>query len=521
VHSLVGGCLGLSTVSIVTPPDAVRAGGFDGGVLQDLRFDWGEVPYTSEAVIVSNHINQKVLQRSRGGSALQRLAYQSCTYYNNGRTHADYSRFAEDHQGGVILLPYGAREEFADECNFVMAVAFRETRVDAQEGRAVDFALPRELPEKLLLPVAAFVMAAFVRQGMAVRIDIECPQASDNGRNPHAHGYVAMRVLEPDGFGLKEPEWNRQFRRDSGRYFRAVIAARVTLACALVGVAAHMDPRRNEERGLPKPERRYPAPLWRMYDRLSYVAPIENLKAERKRKKEKLRTLSAPQVNTSGTVVVSNAVSNRDPMSEGERNQRMNFLVPFVQDLGVETRGSSAGILLATSGGSVLFDGEALTVEGTAGHAQAQLIIKLAGILDWPAMVVEGDSRSTDEIILAGIPVGLTATNTCASAGAIRLITKKYPNLLADVIRPFDPCSIVDGALKHAAATFKMVELTRVEYELPGTEHPTAEEEERRKSADLLIQNWMALQNERVQSNSSRGVGGPGALADSPEGKPP
>jgi hypothetical protein len=77
----------------------------------------GEVPYTSESAILSNHINQKVLQRSRGGSALQRIAYQSCTYYNNGRSHADYSQFAGDHQGGVILLPYGARAEFADECN--------------------------------------------------------------------------------------------------------------------------------------------------------------------------------------------------------------------------------------------------------------------------------------------------------------------------------------------------------------------------------------------------------------------
>jgi hypothetical protein len=191
---------------------------------------------------VSNHINSKVIQRSRGGSALQRLVYQTCTYYNNGKSHADYSRFAGDHPGGLVLLPDGADPEFADECNFVMAVAFRETRVNAQEGRAVDFALPRELPEELLLPVASFVIAAFVRQGMAVRIDIECPQASDNGRNPHVHAFLAMRVLEPDGFGQKAREWNQQFRYDSGRYFRAVIAARVTLGCALVGVRSPHGP---------------------------------------------------------------------------------------------------------------------------------------------------------------------------------------------------------------------------------------------------------------------------------------
>jgi hypothetical protein len=472
---------------------------------------------------LSNHINQKVLQRRRGGSALQRLAYQSCTYYNNGRSHADYSKFAGDHRGGVILLPQGAREEFADECNFVMAVAFRETRVDAQEGRTVDFSLPRELPATLLLPVAAFVMAAFVRQGMAVRVDVECPQASDNGLNPHAHGYLAMRVLEPDGFGLKEREWNHQFLRDSGRYFRAVIAARVTLACALVGVAAHMDPRSNKERRLPEPEQRYPDALWRMHDRLGHVAPIENLKLERERKrKNSTETLSAPRVNTSGMVAVRNAVSNGHPLSEEQRNQHMNFLVPLLmQELGVETRGSGTGILLATADGAVHFDGEAFTVEGTTGHAQTHLIIKLAAALDWPAMVVEGDSRSTDEIIFAGIPTGLTAINISASVDTIRLITKKYPKLLADVVRPFDPCCTIDGALKHAAATFKMAELMRVEYVMPGAEHPAAEEEERRKSADLLIKNWMELQNERVQNNSSRAAAVLGTRPDSPEGTPP
>jgi hypothetical protein len=134
---------------------------FDARLLRALPLDWGQVPYTSE-VIVSGHIHQTVLQSSRGGSALQRLAYQSCTYYNNGRSHADYSRFAGQHRGAVILLPDGASAEFADELQFVMAVAFRETRVNAQEGRTVDFALPRELPVELLLPVAAFVMAHFV-----------------------------------------------------------------------------------------------------------------------------------------------------------------------------------------------------------------------------------------------------------------------------------------------------------------------------------------------------------------------
>jgi hypothetical protein len=64
-----------------------------------------------------------------------------------------------------------------------------------------------------------------------------------------------------------------------------------------------------------------------------------------------------------------------------------------------------------------------------------------------------------------------------------------------------------------------MAELTRVEYVMPGAEHPAAEEEQRRKSADLLIKNWMELQNERVQNDSSREIQPLGTLPD--ESKPP
>jgi hypothetical protein len=155
----------------------------------------------------------------------------------------------------------GASAEFADDCTFVVATGFRETRADAQAGRTVDFSLPRELPNELLLPVAAYAMAAFVEQGMAVRIDIECPPASDNAPNPHAHCYVAQRVLGPDGFGRKGREWNEQFLRNMGRHVRAVIAERVTRACAMLGVAAYVDPRTNEERGLPQPEERIPSKI--------------------------------------------------------------------------------------------------------------------------------------------------------------------------------------------------------------------------------------------------------------------
>lgn len=231
------------------------------------------------------HIELGVIQRKKGNTALRRLAYQMNTYFNDGISHGDYGRFSGDHLAGAILLPRGSSAEFKDECNFVCAVGFREARVDGQQGRTIDFSLPRELPKDLLLPAAAFALAPFVDRGMATRIDIECPRASDNGWNPHGHAYLSQRYLEATGFGNKGREWNALFLRNLGRYVRAVIAGRVTLACALLGVAAHMDPRRNEVRGLQPPEARIVEHHWRMRERGVDVASIEELKAARLEKR--------------------------------------------------------------------------------------------------------------------------------------------------------------------------------------------------------------------------------------------
>jgi hypothetical protein len=290
------------------------------------------------------HIEQGVVQRTKRNTALRRLAYQMNTYFNDGISHGDYSRFAGDHLGGVILLPPGSSAEFADECNFVYAVGFSEVRADAQEGRTIDFSLPRELPSELLLPVAAFAMAPFAAQGMALRIDIECPLASDQFGNPHGHVFLSQRYLEANGFGNKGREWNAVFLRNMGRYVRAVIAARVTLGCALLGVSAYMDPRSNKVRGLQQPEERIPRALWRMHERGINVAPIEKLRAARLKKK-------ASGVDSAGSaktgdrpkgVVIRNAVSSHLPPTDEERQQRINFVVPLALDAQAEACGSSS-----------------------------------------------------------------------------------------------------------------------------------------------------------------------------------
>ena len=70
------------------------------------------------------------------------------------------------------------------------------------------------------------------------------------------------------------------------------------------------------------------------------------------------------------------------------------------------TRESRDEIELATDDGAIIFDGETFTITNIASPSQAKLVVTLTKKLGWPALVVEGDSKSTDEIFLAGVPQG-------------------------------------------------------------------------------------------------------------------
>jgi hypothetical protein len=139
--------------------------------------------------------------------------------------------------------------------------------------------------------------------------------------------------------------------------------------------------------------------------------------------------------------------------------------------------------VLTTRDGLLSFDSETFVTEGKAGRAQAQLIVKLAEALDWPALLVKADSSSADEIIIAGVPLGLTAINMCASDTAIRLIQKNYGHLLADAIGPLDPCNVVDHLLK---AKPDKVEQTDFDSDVPEPKATRADEEDHRQSGALL-----------------------------------
>ena len=156
-------------------------------------------------VIAICHIPIKIIQRSKGKSAVAAAAYGSGTKLTNewdGLTH-DYTR-----KGGVvhaeIMLPAHAPPEFADRSTLWNSVEQIEKARDSQLAREVEVALPRELiPEQQLALVRAYVKDNFVDAGMCA--DFALHDKGDG--NPHAHILLTIRPLKENG------EWGAKCRK--------------------------------------------------------------------------------------------------------------------------------------------------------------------------------------------------------------------------------------------------------------------------------------------------------------------
>ena len=143
------------------------------------------------------HCPIKIIQRSRGRSAVAAAAYRSGTKLTNewdGLTH-DFTR-----KGGVvhteIMLPAHAPPGFSDRSTLWNSVEMNEKSKNSQLAREIEIALPVELDRgQQLALVRSFVKDSFVDSGMCADFAIH-----DKGTgNPHAHIMLTIRPLEKDG----------------------------------------------------------------------------------------------------------------------------------------------------------------------------------------------------------------------------------------------------------------------------------------------------------------------------------
>lgn len=178
-----------------------------------------------------------VISRSAGRSAVGASAYRSasavaCAAYRAGekakddryeKTH-DYSK-KQNVLHAEIITPEGAPDWMKDREKLWNAVEAGEKRKDARLAKEVVLVLPRNLDtEQHKEVVERFIHDNITKHNLVADYAIHSPEASDGGRNPHAHIMFTLRPVEGDGFGKKltgfknpldspdlVPEWRKAY----------------------------------------------------------------------------------------------------------------------------------------------------------------------------------------------------------------------------------------------------------------------------------------------------------------------
>jgi Ti-type conjugative transfer relaxase TraA len=156
------------------------------------------------------HFSAKVIQRSHGRSAVAAAAYRSASELEDERLGQTFDYRAKD---GVvhseIIAPDGSPGRWQDRSVLWNEIEAIERRKDAVLAREIEFALPRELSQAEGIALARdFVREQFVARGMVADLNVHWPRDPDGEVKPHAHVMLSMRVVDGDGFGRKQRDWN-------------------------------------------------------------------------------------------------------------------------------------------------------------------------------------------------------------------------------------------------------------------------------------------------------------------------
>jgi hypothetical protein len=146
------------------------------------------------------HLNIRIVQRSKGSSAVAGAAYQA-----GEKLFSEYDQKSKDHRRKQpevvyteILLPANAPPEYADRATLWNAAEEVEKQWNAQLARRFVLALPREVPlEKCPQMLKEYCEEHFVSKGMCCDFAIHDPDPP--GHNPHCHIMLTMRAIDENG----------------------------------------------------------------------------------------------------------------------------------------------------------------------------------------------------------------------------------------------------------------------------------------------------------------------------------
>ncbi len=174
-----------------------------------------------------------IVSRAQGHSAVAAAAYRSGTCLTDERTGLvhDYTK-RTDVVFTELMVPEDSPDKFKDQEFLWNKVEESEKRKDAQLGKDLVLALPKELNLEQQIEFAKrFAKVNFVDDGIPVDISIH-----DKGDgNPHAHLYYTTRRLDKDGFSkykardlnpsffkgkvLEDERWSQKSRDAQNEFF--------------------------------------------------------------------------------------------------------------------------------------------------------------------------------------------------------------------------------------------------------------------------------------------------------------
>jgi hypothetical protein len=255
-----------------------------------------------------------------------------------------------------VLLTPDAPRELKDADTLWIACAGLERQWNAREARAIDFSIPRAVPERLWLAFAKEIAGLFVEVGLPVQVDVEVGTASDGGLHPHVHLLIATRTAGKNGLSkTKSRDLDRMFFRDKGRVLRRELAEAGNRFLYAHFIPVHLVPLSNVQqkihpacprfRGLWEKEKLLPSQHeWRRMR-----SEFHTVTAEIARHEIELRELS----ERLSSIEIDNPWSDRDQalVVEQESGSATVVAAENVRTNPLETPGQHSKTLAATSPG--------------------------------------------------------------------------------------------------------------------------------------------------------------------------
>ena len=222
------------------------------------------------------HLNIRIVQRSKGSSAVAGAAYQAGEklFSEYDQKHKDHRRKQHEIVYTEIMLPTNAPPEYADRATLWNSAEEVEKQWNSQLARRFVVALPKEVPYEMYPQMMQeYCREHFVSKGMCCDFAIHDPDPL--GHNPHCHIMLTMRAidengkwmpksrkvydLDENGERIKLPsgrwkshkedtvDWNEQYHAEEWRHGWEVVQNKYL---ELAGSAERVDMRSYERQGL-------------------------------------------------------------------------------------------------------------------------------------------------------------------------------------------------------------------------------------------------------------------------------